>query len=499
MIKTSELWKTIVENPNFLVEWEVDVGGVTYAQSDLYGISMQFPVFSKLSVGNVCSAQLSLDLMPKETPPRMAEIVVKMKVFNEKQKSEFVNRGVFYIDEREAGPYGRLSITAFDNALLSEKGFFADDIEYEWPASPTQVMGTVMSRIGAELDPRTVLSDDKIVEITDMDISCRAMASHVAAALAGNWVVTNEGKWLLVKLKGGELVRVGKNVISLDKGEEQKPISMVSIIAGEDESGNTLVYVSGDDSGSNLDVSLPWGNQPIADYILSQVSGFEYHPYSVSGAIADPALDVCDEIFIDTWYGIVGNITMKSSGIVDISCPIESVIEKEIPYQSGEIEELKRKIKTVSSSFSVNTKEILAQVSGIKYDLDTATDDLQGQLTDQAGKLEELEQKTSLTVTQDQVEIIVSEAVAGVNSVTTSTGFKFDDIGMTISSTESEFSALARPFGFYIKRGEENVMVADSEGVEAINLTVNKYLNIGGIARLEPYGADRIGCFWIGG
>lgn len=503
MIKTSELWKDITATNDFGVNWNVSINGVSYDMTEMYSIGIESPLFSSLSVGNFCSAQLSVSVIPKEEIPKMAKIIANMQVISGDKESEFVQRGVFYIGEREESDSGILSITSYDSALLSEVDFISpgEEIQYEWPAKPAQVMDTICKKLGVELDERTSLIDENIVQFTDPEISCRDMACDIASAHAGNWVVTNEGKWLLVPLASSQdTIDVGKSIVSLSTKKQLKPITKVTVIAGEGDSGEELVYVAGDDeNGSNLDVYLSWGDQSIADRILSLVSGFVYSPYSATGAIIDPAFEIGDGFVSDPLSSFIANASISASGTVDVEAPGEDDIQSEIPYKSGETSKLGRKLKSAYASFSVATSEIKSEVSGIKTDLGAAKDDLQGQITDQAGQIQELEQKTSLSITQDQVEIIVSEAINGIDSVTTSTGFRFDEEGMTVSSTESEFSAMTRPFGFYVKRGEENVMVADSNGVEAINLTVNKFLNIANRFRIEPYGTDRVACFPIGG
>lgn len=200
MIQTSDLWKEIVASQLFSVEWKATIAGVEYDNSSMFNVSIDLPLFDVFSVGNVCSAQLTMSIIQNGDIPKMAEVIPSVRVKYMDKVSEWIDRGKFYIDERDSGQFDSLSITAYDSALLSEVGFLdpGEEIDYEWPATPNQVIGTIMSKLGVELDPRTVLSDEHIVQFTDPEISCRTMASHIAAAHAGNWVVTSEGKWLLL-------------------------------------------------------------------------------------------------------------------------------------------------------------------------------------------------------------------------------------------------------------------------------------------------------------
>ena len=68
-----------------------------------------------------------------------------------------------------------------------------------------------------------------------------------------------------------------------------------------------------------------------------------------------------------------------------------------------------------------------------------------------------------------------------------------------MSKTGSEMSTQVTEDGMTVSRSGTQVLVVNNQGVQATNLNANTYLIIGGKARFEPYGADRIGCFWIGG
>lgn len=97
---------------------------------------------------------------------------------------------------------------------------------------------------------------------------------------------------------------------------------------------------------------------------------------------------------------------------------------------------------------------------------------------------------------------IQSELSNGVDKVKTSTGFTFDENGLTISKSGSEMETNVDEDGLSVYRDDEEVLTADNEGVKAYNLHARTYLIIGESSRLEDYEKDgelRTGCFWIGG
>ena len=129
-----------------------------------------------------------------------------------------------------------------------------------------------------------------------------------------------------------------------------------------------------------------------------------------------------------------------------------------------------------------------------------AQEDAQNALEGLDQSVQEISSRVDLALTSDQVEIAIEKKLAqGVDSVTTKTGFTFDDEGLTVSKTGSEMTTQVTEDGMTVSRSGTQVLVVDNQGVEATNLHAKTFLILAGKARLEPYGADRMGCFWIGG
>ena len=130
--------------------------------------------------------------------------------------------------------------------------------------------------------------------------------------------------------------------------------------------------------------------------------------------------------------------------------------------------------------------------------------DLQSNLSQQidsnATQFETLTKKVESTMTSEEVNIAIStELEKGADKVITSTGFKFNDDGLTISKNNSEISTNIDEDGMTISKGSEDVLTVDNTGVKARNLEATTYLIIGVNSRFENYNNNtRTGCFWIG-
>ena len=163
-------------------------------------------------------------------------------------------------------------------------------------------------------------------------------------------------------------------------------------------------------------------------------------------------------------------------------------VNKQITLMASEIDNANSNI----SQIQIDTNNISASVSNIQNNVDNINDSL-------GERIDAVEQKAELSVTPEQVQIAISTEMAkGANKVTTSTGFTFDDKGLTINKSDSEMSTNIDEDGMSIYKNNEEVLTADNTGVTQINATIKQYLIVGKNSRFEDYGSDRTGCFWIG-
>ena len=156
-------------------------------------------------------------------------------------------------------------------------------------------------------------------------------------------------------------------------------------------------------------------------------------------------------------------------------------------------------LKVAKDSINASVSQITENQSG----LNSALTDLQNAFTDQnnanAEQFDTLTQKVESSMNAEQVHLAIStELSKGVDKVTTSTGFTFNEAGLTINKSDSEISTNIDEDGMSIYKNNEEVLTADNTGVTQINATIKQYLIVGKNSRFEDYGSDRTGCFWIG-
>lgn len=121
-----------------------------------------------------------------------------------------------------------------------------------------------------------------------------------------------------------------------------------------------------------------------------------------------------------------------------------------------------------------------------------------------------VKEQTKIKQSADAVEINVNNIIQhGATKVVTGSGYRFDDDGMHITKPDSNLRSKATNEGWTVSMaiGEEGtsgfeetkILEAVSDGVKAINVSVNQYLNIGENTRIQGYSDGGTGIFYVGG
>jgi hypothetical protein len=163
------------------------------------------------------------------------------------------------------------------------------------------------------------------------------------------------------------------------------------------------------------------------------------------------------------------------------------------------------------------TTTIEAQTLENEKTINNNYQDIIEQLGDYATEAELISIKESVTTAQDEasyaIEIAKKVQADGVEKVTTSTGYTFDEKGLTIEKSGAETKSTLDEAGLNIKdttgATDESLLFAGYDKdlgetiVKSKNMTVEKYLVIGKNSRMEDFvdqdGNNGTGMFWIGG
>ena len=160
-----------------------------------------------------------------------------------------------------------------------------------------------------------------------------------------------------------------------------------------------------------------------------------------------------------------------------------STIGEALKYTYAKVDKVNKEIEIVAG-----------ETASIKLD----TNNIQASITNLDNNISGLTKEVNTKVSAEDVNISIQKSLEqGVDKVTTSTGFTFNEEGLTVTKSNSEMSTQITEDGMTVSKDNKEVLTANNQGVKAIDLHATTYLIIGDNSRFEDYGSNRTGCFWI--
>lgn len=394
MQDTSALYNQIFETDGHYAEVKINIAGVDYGQDKIVSLSTSGGLFAEgtLGAGGAVAGEIDLQLYDPGSIPKMAKLIPYYRFVAGNQVSEWIQKGVYYIDTRSQDG-NVLTIHGFDDMLKAEQVWYPDQ-SLEFPMSMQAAATEIAGIMGVTIDSRTQFNALYQVDYPANDWTLRDILRFIAAAHAANWVMTDLGQLRMVpiyeipdttsylvdeygnaitfggiRILVGEStgtgtdtsIYVGQRAASLTVSPQFEPITMVRVFVDDSN-----VYQAGTETGRVLEVDCPYGTQEMANIMLSQVEGFQYQPMTATDALADPALELGDAVNVG---GVLATavqtaITFDAMMAMDISAPGQEEIESEYPYVSKQVSQFNHDLAETRSLIAKTSEEILLQVSG---------------------------------------------------------------------------------------------------------------------------------------
>ena len=211
MLQTSATWKKLRNMRHTRREHKWEINGKEYTEASEIDHTLDYGLFDELAIGQAACAELQLNIIADEIP-RGASIKRFVRLVNGDQESEWLPAGVYYINTRSRD--GDVwEIHAFDVMRKAEQSWEpAQELSFPMPMDTAcNLFATIM---GTTVDKRSQISHTYTIDYpgtTDPEnpedqpqyYTIRQHLQWIAAAHGANWIVTAEGKLLLVPL-GGE-------------------------------------------------------------------------------------------------------------------------------------------------------------------------------------------------------------------------------------------------------------------------------------------------------
>ena len=377
------------------------------------------------------------------------------------------------------------------------------DLIIEYPVTVKAYLDAICSRLGWQKRYTTFVNSDKVIDKEKYDpeqgYTYRDVLDEIAQVAGGMIAFVGDELDVIYPTNSGITID-GSNLKSLKMGESYGPVNTVALVRSPQED---IISRQNNDSIASYGITdiriennqiMDSDREGFIDGILGAVFGLQFELYELESfgigylnlgdlftiqtpdGVSHTALMLCDDLKITQGLSETSRLEAPAFTETDYSAASETdkALNKTIlrvDKQAGEITALVQK-----------TAENAGKIDGID------------------GRVTSLAQ---ITMDSEKVNIEISKAIEGINSITTSTGYTFDQDGLHIQKIvngEPEgLENLLDNTGMYVKREGDNILVANHEGVDAINLRSRQFLIIGDNSRIENYLGDRTACFFIGG
>lgn len=335
-------------------------------------------------IGAVTSRSIKLSMRnPAQIIPRSARMIPYERIRNWNRASEWIPKGVYYIDTRDTDPgyedHDGTPVQFLDiygtDAMMKAEADYPEPLE-EWPVAWPEEMGIALPQwpnaldisvlaeiavfLGVEIEPETVAAINRGYRIpTNTDFCPREILNQIGVAYSGNLNLNDCGRLQLVPVNQAAAratVNIQENVDEFVFGEALAPVTRVVLATGED--GKTYTAAAPQDTGRTLTAELPWASQELAASVLADVEGMTYQPMTAKGAAIDPAVELGDALTVGgvTSRMYSQDLTFGEAAGSDIQSPADNDTDHEFTFKKKEARKTARAIGGVSRAVNEITE-----------------------------------------------------------------------------------------------------------------------------------------------
>lgn len=240
MQQTSELYKELIQNPNHRFEVSLVIGDsgllldnkgdyITFGlganatrilvdsgtadggfnETFLISLSTTSRIFDEdnLQVGCAIASEIDVEMIaPVAEIPKKARVVPYIRVTDGAQHSEWIQKGVYYIDTREIstgnGGEDVLKFHGYDLMVTTDVDFPSVS-SHDFPCADTQIIQDIADYMGITVDERTweIMTDGYQIDLP-LGYSVREVLRQIAGAYCGAFILNDFGELRLIQING---------------------------------------------------------------------------------------------------------------------------------------------------------------------------------------------------------------------------------------------------------------------------------------------------------
>lgn len=184
-----------------------------FREDTLFSVSTKSPFFkdSTPGVGAATSGTVNIQMKAPFNIPKKARICIYSRAVNDTEKSEWLQQGVYFIDTRtqvhdERG-FDVLTIDGYDAMMLAESTYPSDN-RHDYPLLDKDMVQFVADNMKIDADGSGISVDSRTWDVMTagykfplpVGYSMREVLCMIAAAYAGNFVISPTGQLRLVSM-----------------------------------------------------------------------------------------------------------------------------------------------------------------------------------------------------------------------------------------------------------------------------------------------------------
>ena len=173
----------------------------------------------------------------------------------------------------------------------------------------------------------------------------------------------------------------------------------------------------------------------------------------------------------------ISDLTISNGEIKASVEEVEKTVEgynsqiADLTVEAGAIKASVEAVNARADSIESSITSLVADAEGIKASVEGVTSYIDETMEGVNGDIETITQKVDLAMTKEDLTIEIQKAITGsAESVETTTGYRFDETGLTVSKSSSDITTTITEDGMRVDRGGETVLTANNEGVIAEDL-----------------------------
>ena len=359
MQTTSQLWKDLWASGTAWLDVRAVIAGQEYTDFPSVPIITRGAMQEGLSIGNAVSAMCALSLRPLGTIPKAAEVQVSIRLNDGATVSEWLPAGTFYVSRRSLDPVtGVLSLECYDallkaNAVLTDVPWTTETGEVmttetgEWmyfnaafPCAMADLAADIALLLGTTIDPRTEIGTGAAYVVNSLPdgATIHDALAAIATANGGNWIITPAGQLRLVPLVDcADAATAVTDVVDVDGVTVSIGVPDAGTVTGIRYSTDGGPVVLGSEDGIVIDAG---DNAAAAQALYDNLAGMVYQPYTLVGAVYDPAAEIGDYVRAGANGEVNSALYTESATLAaafrgGISAPQSGELSDEYPYIGG--------------------------------------------------------------------------------------------------------------------------------------------------------------------